>query len=70
MPLEELVNTMAQNYNLEDSQISHFRKRVRKTKNILKRNRAKGRKSNPDQLAIIERKPVSFEESSGEKETQ
>lgn len=70
MPVEEIVNSMVENFHLDPSQISHFRKRVRKTKNILKRNRAKGRKSNPEQVIVPERKPLAFEESSGEKDTQ
>ena len=70
MPIDEVVTTMIENFHLEPSQISHFRKRVRKTKNILKRNRAKGRKSNTEHLIIPERKPLAYEESSGEKDTQ
>lgn len=70
MPLEEIVMTMVENYNLEASQIPHFRRRVRKSKNILKRNRAKGRRTHPEHFPVLERKPLMCEESSGEKDTQ
>lgn len=36
----------------------------------MKRNRAKGRKTQPEQVFIPERKVLPFEESSMEKETQ
>ena len=70
MPLDDIVLAMVDSYNLEQSQIPHFRKRVRKTKNILKRNRAKGRREHPEQIVLPERKPIVCEESSGEKDTQ
>ena len=69
MPIEEVISTMNQHYQIEESQIPHFRKRLRKTKNILKRNRAKGRKNIPDHAMIFDKKNL-IEESSLEKDTQ
>ena len=70
MPLDDIVLAMVDSYGLEQSQVPHFRRRVRKTKNIPTRNRAKGRRGHSDQPVLPERKPIVFEESSGEKDTQ
>lgn len=70
MPMDEIVATMAEHYPFESFQLSHFRRRVKKTKNILKRSRAKARNVQV-QVAAVERKQVlACEESSLEKETQ